>query len=347
MARSSRDAAALLLGLILGLVIARFLPARRLDGTRQNPSPGAVGSANRSGPDGVSSLRRGFSKSKPGAEDGPDDGSAATEMTASPFSQRDVEENERLMRLREEGECVLTMDDPLTRSQLESNWVARGQRSALRRSTDGHPEMYKRLGLTEEQAEKFDRHLSQVEKATAQAEAAIVQLLEARAELGDRMDALLTGEQKEEYRKFEDSLGTKRDIETIAGFMKDRQVPLSDQDLSSISELLVANNASTFRKWGGPFDELPDPAVDTAGISARLSREAADIAATRERVIASARDRGLSQDTLTYLDQYFGWRQQSLEDMAASFADREASATRRNAAQVRLRNELMERSKGK
>jgi len=337
----------LFLGLIAGLVIARLLPAWHLDGTRREQSQGPVGSGDRSGPDGVSSLRRGFSASRPRAGDGPDDGGAATEASASPFSRRDLEENERLIRLREEGEYVLTMDDPLTRRLLESNWVTRAQQSALRRSTDGHPEMYQRLGLTEEQADKFDRHLSQIEKAAVQAEAAITQLLEARDELGNRMDSLLSAEQKEEYRKFEESLGTKRDLEALSGFLKERQVSLSEQDMASISEVLVASSGGTFRKWGGPFDELPDPAVGAGAVAAKLSTEAAGIAAGRERVIASARERGLSQDALTYLDQYLGWRQQSLETMAASFTDPEASARRREAALVRLKNDLMEKSQRK
>ncbi|MGE3312437.1 MAG: hypothetical protein AB7O66_20920 [Limisphaerales bacterium] len=258
-----------------------------------------------------------FTSAKPGRFDGFEGHGTQEGGPSTDFGDADVAENVRLQELRAAGECVLDMDDPLQRKQNDQLRERKVRRIEEARRALGQAEMFASLGLSEGQAAQFDRHLSQIVRASAEASMGMAQLQKARSEYAKRIRSTLTAEQAKAYGLFEEKLRVAPDVDAFGKYLAEAKSPVDSDVRGQFAAVVTEAGASTFVSWSGPFDEMPTPAYGADQVIPRLEQELVRITDGGTRALRVAANQGMSPEALDLIRGYFATRLKFIEESIA------------------------------
>jgi hypothetical protein len=208
---------------------------------------------------------------------------------------------ERKMR----GDFILEYEDPRQRRRAEQ-FKAQAVELHASRVAPEYSRIFGELGISQEVIPQLQQHISQIYKATVEAEFSMQQLLSAKNLYKVRLkENILSPEQYSAYIAYEESKKGAREISALETFARERNLALDPKSEQAITELLQRTQAYTEKRWDGPLDGLPEIVVGNEAAADYLNREIAQISENAVALLAMAQENNLPQDYIVLLKDYY------------------------------------------
>lgn len=229
-------------------------------------------------------------------------------------TQEDWDLHAELWERRAQGETVLELESPVIRKLTEKGTQRIVDLQKARRLSAGYAPFLAELGLSAEQAGRFEEHLSKIVEASIEAESAIQQLNQARDEFRGRVEANLAPDDVKRYKEFEKRFRTTYDVDGFLGFLESRNIGAGPNTREMVARLIATAEAVTYESSQGPFDGLPDPAYGAEQVIAKLGRDLSQLGKSRESVARLGAEQDIPDTLLSELDAYYAERMRQLQE---------------------------------
>lgn len=240
------------------------------------------------------------------------------------LSQEEIETSKALSIRKSMGENVLMLDPPFSRRFIEhdvSNVVARAAATRL----DSFGEELMGFGVSKEQIEHLNHHLTQIQKASMFADIAAQQFQDAQEQYKNRIQSLMTPENYDKYLESERTKPASSELNAIQKFATDRGLTLGGADNARILELLRQEATLVRKSSHGPFDAVPTPAVGASAVLKLLNSQLAELNGALQRVTIQMQSADMNRSLIDLVREFYGVRVAELREQIRSVTANMAS----------------------
>lgn len=238
------------------------------------------------------------------------------------ITAEDQARNDELWALRFQGECVLELESPVVRKQLAFAAARTAEERLERLRSAGLDGVLRDSGMSPEQAGMFERHVGKIALAAVEAEAALLQLSQARDQFQTRMGTNLTPEAAARLRSMESTLRSQHDVAGFATYTRSRGIDLDTESLGRVAGLITEMGAVTYESIHGPFDGFPAPASGDRPVMEKLNQDIERMKLSKARALEAGGERGFAADLLSRVDEYYSERIRATEAELRSVSTR-------------------------
>jgi hypothetical protein len=229
------------------------------------------------------------------------------------------------------GEYVNTYEYPNRWKQRKELIQEHVQELAARNRTNLVP-VFRALGLPDSTSELLQQHVSKINEAAIEVNSMMWQLEEARSAYDNKMRVVLTPADYERYKVYEASGPARRTYEKITDFAKGQHRVLPESERENVIAIIRDAEAYVKDSYLGPYDGLPTVAIGKEKVVRNSERRLAEIEDGANRALEMAVGRGLSEDAIQILYDYYDedsqrrrakierYRDPQLEERMAAYA---------------------------
>ncbi|HVY71055.1 MAG TPA: hypothetical protein VHH73_14080 [Verrucomicrobiae bacterium] len=233
------------------------------------------------------------------------------------FTPRDVAETAELQKRQAAGEYILLNERPLmqkTKARHRERMVSAYQKE--------HAEEYGRefgsVGLDSTISSQLLTHLGRIMRASLEAESAIVQVEDARRAYDYRLHSLLSPDNYQKYREFEELKQARAEMVKLKAYFHQKAVtPISPVEDSNLVRLVYESKACDPNWWHGPFASLPEPRLGKDQVIALFESQCKELADAVKLLSEELPRLGLTEEQLNAANAYF---QEKLAQKEANLA---------------------------
>lgn len=195
------------------------------------------------------------------------------------------------------------------RERINSDFVAN---TAAQRSPE-YSRIFKDLGISSEEAERFKEDLAQLHKGSIDTAACIRDLIVKRQEYLSTLRSRMGEENYERYKNFEEAKPAVREFELLREHaLKRTGVPIDPTYQDALIGLIRGAHAYTVESWDNPFDPLPQPALGEEMVMSVLRQHSSEIAERSSLLLESARELEIPEELRTTLSAFYSEKLQEI-----------------------------------
>jgi hypothetical protein len=236
-------------------------------------------------------------------------------------TEEDMALTRELTERRENGEFVLKSEIPLFRKLQDYDLRTIATASSSSNATE-YGQVFTSLGIDPGLGGQLQTHSGKIHLASLEAETAISQLLHARQSYDSRMRDLLSGEDYERYRRYEELKPVQDEAQRIREFFVETHGLNVDQQFEqTLIELISVAGVAENAYWHGPYDPLPQVRMGKQEVTAWASEEFRRVIEGAEVIAEQARAAGLPEEYQDLLAQYYYVRAEAKRSLVESLLD--------------------------
>lgn len=202
------------------------------------------------------------------------------------------------------GEYINRFEDPLQRKVLLHS-ISNGVEMLAPMNRAILTPVFAELGVSWEAREQLLAHVSKINAAAMETEASLSQLLKARWDYDKRVRSLLSQSDYESYKQFEASGPARAEFANIHRFAEQEYYVVPEHEREDLLSIIQQAEAYTTPSYLGPYDGFPIVAVGKDNVLRNAEELLAGVVNGANRALQLADERGLSEESMNLLFNYY------------------------------------------
>ncbi|SPE60133.1 hypothetical protein SBV1_370117 [Verrucomicrobia bacterium] len=202
------------------------------------------------------------------------------------------------------GEYIARFDDPVAYKR-QKQAIAKGVQMLAASNRKNLAPVFARVGLSDQVSEQLQAHVSKINDAAMQAEAALMQLETARVDYDSRVQSLLSPADYVLYKQYEAAGPARQQFERLERFAWQEGRTMVGGERGSLVAIIREAEAYPKESYLGPYDGLPVVAVGKENVLRNAKHQLAEVDEGANRAVRLAAERGLSKRSIGLLRDYY------------------------------------------